>query len=374
MRAVFFGHVEVVRLLLQAGADVGMKDGFDLTATEWSIRRGFDDITRLLRDPASADTSPPPTAAVVEKVRREAAAEGRREEAGDVSRNAASEARKPAEYTAVRRVEEERRGAHDVRQKAEELARIKAREELQRRVEESRRRVAEAARQKSEEAARRHAEDEMRGEVAGPASTPEHESQESPTSSGVKRCPECGTTYQSDILTYCVYDSALLVSDDEPSFGGAVKPHIAATENTKVVPLWVLVLVSLTFLGGGLGGYLINRNISTGPGPGTPALAQPEPANVQQAQPVTDGALKGKETRLPSPEYPAAAKREGVSGKVTVAVTVNNKGDVITARAVSGHTLLQAAAEKAARGAKFSIEKQARGGARTSGTITYDFK
>jgi TonB family protein len=214
----------------------------------------------------------------------------------------------------------------------------------------------------------------MRGEPAGPASTPEHESQEPPKGSGVKRCPKCGTTYQSDILTYCVYDSALLISDDEPSSGGAVKPHISATENTRVVPLWMLVLVSLTFLGGGLAGYLINRNISTGADPGATVPAQQEAARLQQARPVTDGALKGRETSLPDPEYPAAAKREGVSGKVTVAVTVNNKGDVVTARALSGHTLLQAAAEKAARGAKFSTDKQARGGARTSGTITYDFR
>jgi TonB family protein len=379
MRAAFFGHAEVVRLLLQAGADVGMKDGFDLTAVEWSIRRGFDDITRLLRDPASAGTSPPQTDAAGEKVPREAAAEGRREEAGAAGRDAEAEARKPAEEAAVRRVGEESRESPQVGGKAEEAARIEAarieaREELRRRVEESRRRVAEAVRQKSGEAARRPAEEETRGEPARPASTLEHKPQEPPKGSGVKRCPECGTTYQSDILTYCVYDSALLIGDDEASFGGAGKPHIFATENTKVVPLWVLVLVSLTFLGGGLAGYLINRNISTGPGPGATVTAQQEAARLQRDRPVTDGALKGKETSLPDPDYPEAAKREGVSGKVTVAVTVNNKGDVITARALSGHPLLQAAAEKAARGAKFSTEKQARGGAKASGTITYDFK
>ena len=273
---------------------------------------------------------------------------------------------------------EESRESPQTREKAEEAARIEAarreaREELRRRVEESRRRVAEAVRQESEEAARPPAEDETRGEVAGTAATLEHKPQEPPKGSGVKRCPECGTTYQSDILTYCVYDSALLISDNEPSSGGAVKPHIFATESTKVVPLWVLVVVSLTFLGGGLAGYLINRNISTGPGPGATVPAQQEAARLEQARPVTDGALKGRETSLPDPDY-AAAKREGVSGKVTVAVMVNNKGEVISARAMGGHPLLQAAAEKAARGAKFSPERQARGGAKASGTITYDFK
>ncbi|HEX6623761.1 MAG TPA: TonB family protein, partial [Pyrinomonadaceae bacterium] len=335
-------------------------------------RRGFDDITRLLRDPASADTSPTPSDAVVEKVRREAAAEGRREETGDAGRSAEAEARKPADDAAVRRAGEERREAPHAREKAEEAARIEAREELQRRVEESRRRVAEAARQKSEEAARRHAEDETRGEVAGPASTPEHESQEPPTGSGVKRCPKCGTTYQSDILAYCVYDSALLISDDEPSYRGAVGSHVSATGSPYAIRPRVLGLVALTLLGGSLIGYLINRSISTGPG--ATGTAQQEAARLQRERPATDGALKGRETSLPDPDYPTAARREGVSGKVTVAVTVNNKGEVIAARALGGHPLLQAAAERAARAAKFSTEKQARGATRTSGTITYDFK
>jgi TonB family protein len=190
----------------------------------------------------------------------------------------------------------------------------------------------------------------------------------------VKRCPECGTTYQSDILTYCVYDSALLISDDDPAYRGAVEPHFSATRSLYAIRPWVWGVVALTLLGGSLIGYLINRSISTGSDPGATGTAQQEAARLQRNRPATDGALKGRETSLPDPEYPATAKREGVSGKVTVAVTVNNKGDVITARALSGHPLLQAAAEKAARAAKFSTDRQTRAGARTSGTITYDFK
>jgi len=53
------------------------------------------------------------------------------------------------------------------------------------------------------------------------------------------------------------------------------------------------------------------------------------------------------------PEYPPLARAAHVSGQVVVEVTVNEQGDVITASAVSGHPLLKAAAEEAARGWKF---------------------
>ena len=61
IRAAFFGHAEVVRVLLAAGADARARDGYDLTAYEWSARKGFYDVARLLREHVSAEapTTPP---------------------------------------------------------------------------------------------------------------------------------------------------------------------------------------------------------------------------------------------------------------------------------------------------------------------------
>ncbi len=59
------------------------------------------------------------------------------------------------------------------------------------------------------------------------------------------------------------------------------------------------------------------------------------------------------------PEYPEAARRVKVFGSVSVRVEIDEEGNVISATATSGHLLLYAAAEKAARACKFSpyVEK-----------------
>ena len=58
MIAAVFGRDEIVSLLLAAGADVRLKDSLGLTATEWSVRRGFSNIAQLI---ANASTPKLPT-------------------------------------------------------------------------------------------------------------------------------------------------------------------------------------------------------------------------------------------------------------------------------------------------------------------------
>ncbi len=53
------------------------------------------------------------------------------------------------------------------------------------------------------------------------------------------------------------------------------------------------------------------------------------------------------------PDYPAAARANRVTGVVNVAVKFDEQGDVVSAKAVSGHPLLKEAAEQAARSSKF---------------------
>jgi TonB family protein len=69
---------------------------------------------------------------------------------------------------------------------------------------------------------------------------------------------------------------------------------------------------------------------------------------------IEGGTLNGKAASLPNPEYPAIARAAKVSGTVTVAVVVDEEGNVVEAKAVSGHPLLQASAVNAARQAKFT--------------------
>jgi TonB family protein len=135
--------------------------------------------------------------------------------------------------------------------------------------------------------------------------------------------------------------------------------------------VWFLVII--TFLGAGILGGMVVNNIFHEPRSAT-SEGTKQSADVKQDQPVVAGTLNGKETLLPDPEYPESAKRNGASGKVTVAVLVDRTGTVISARALNGDPLLQVPAVAAARKARFAPEKLISRLSRTSGTITYNFK
>lgn len=88
---------------------------------------------------------------------------------------------------------------------------------------------------------------------------------------------------------------------------------------------------------------------------------------------VSGGVLNGKAKSLPLPEYPPAAKAVSASGTVSVQVTIDEEGRVITASAVSGHPLLRSAAQTAALGAKFEPTLLAGQPVKVSGILTFNF-
>lgn len=85
---------------------------------------------------------------------------------------------------------------------------------------------------------------------------------------------------------------------------------------------------------------------------------------------VRGGILNGKAITLPKPIYPAGVD---ASGTVTVEVTVDEYGGVSSARAVSGHALLQQAAVDAALQARFSPTYLMGEPVKVTGLITYNF-
>ena len=89
--------------------------------------------------------------------------------------------------------------------------------------------------------------------------------------------------------------------------------------------------------------------------------------------PISGGVLNGKAISLPKPTYPPIAKAARASGTVTVQVTIDESGNVIAARAVSGHPLLQQSAVQAARQARFSPTMLAGTPVKVTGVITYNF-
>jgi TonB family protein len=88
---------------------------------------------------------------------------------------------------------------------------------------------------------------------------------------------------------------------------------------------------------------------------------------------ITGGVLNGKALALPRPEYPAIARAAHASGTVAVQVLIDEKGNVVSAHAVSGHPLLQAASVAAARAAKFSPTLLEGHPVKVTGVIQYNF-
>lgn len=88
---------------------------------------------------------------------------------------------------------------------------------------------------------------------------------------------------------------------------------------------------------------------------------------------ISGGVLNGKATSLPKPAYPPAARAVRATGSVSVQVLVDEKGNVVTATAVSGHPLLKQAAVEAAKNAKFSPTMLSGKAVKVKGVLTFNF-
>lgn len=99
----------------------------------------------------------------------------------------------------------------------------------------------------------------------------------------------------------------------------------------------------------------------------------PEPTPTPRTAPVSGGVLNGKAISLPKPQYPPIARAARASGTVVVQVLIDENGSVVSAKAVSGHPLLQAVAVAAARQARFSPTKLSGQPVKVTGVIQYNF-
>lgn len=88
---------------------------------------------------------------------------------------------------------------------------------------------------------------------------------------------------------------------------------------------------------------------------------------------VSGGVINGQATSLPKPIYPAAAKAVNAFGSVNVQVMIDETGKITSVRALDGHFLLRAAAEKAAWSAKFNPTLLSGQPVKVTGVIIYKF-
>lgn len=103
-----------------------------------------------------------------------------------------------------------------------------------------------------------------------------------------------------------------------------------------------------------------------------PALKKPTPMPTPKVTPSL-GVINGKAISLPKPPYPLAAQSIRASGDVSVQVTIDESGRVISAKAVSGHPLLKAVSETAARNARFNPTLLSNQPVKVTGIIIYKF-
>ena len=108
-------------------------------------------------------------------------------------------------------------------------------------------------------------------------------------------------------------------------------------------------------------------NIADEPPP--PEAPKPTPPRA----PISGGVLNGKAISLPKPAYPPIARAAHASGTVVVQVLIDENGSVVSAKAISGHPLLQAVAVGAARQARFSPTKLSGQPVKVTGVIQYNF-
>ncbi len=109
--------------------------------------------------------------------------------------------------------------------------------------------------------------------------------------------------------------------------------------------------------------------------PTPPPAYKPKPAPEPKEMPkvIAGGVLNGKAIILAKPDYPAGAKTAKANGNVIVQITIDEEGNVIEAKAVSGNELLYAAAEKAARESKFNKTLFSGQPVRVQGVLNFDF-
>jgi protein TonB len=109
------------------------------------------------------------------------------------------------------------------------------------------------------------------------------------------------------------------------------------------------------------------------PEPAPPPKPTPTPVPKPRA-PISGGVLNGKAVSKPNPSYPPIAKAARASGTVVVQITVDESGKVISARAVSGHPLLQQAAVQGAYQTRFSPTLLSGQPVKVTGTISFNFQ
>ena len=336
--AVIFGHTHIVKQLVRAGADPEQRDNLGLNAIEWAQRRGLTEALDVLTNPQRASTPPKKIVINLEQP---------------------ADTRAPEARESVSDAEKSRRWIAGFKQRLDEQAvrRLNRNESPE---------VREVEPPEPEPEKPKEVVVETRAPTVSEQNKPVHSSRiltppvVSTSSSKRKRCPQCNTVYNGELVSYCPVHMVPLVDADQPI--------IAEPPKSNPPLFWTLVVVTLAgslILGTLLTTYLYRSNQARA------GVAADQPARIIKGSPQVGPELAGKAVSLPEAECPYKDP-EPPSGTVSVRVLVDKNGQVYWARGSGGDWLMRGAANEAAMKSTFSPEKLR--GHEAEGTITYTFK
>ncbi len=365
--AVIFGHTNIVRLLVNVGADPHLRDNLGLDAVAWAQRRGLSEAVSILTNRADPPSAP---RRIVVNI----------DESKEFVPQAPPE--EPQKRETVQADEKSQRWLSGLKQRLDELEARKLNRNEPRLPRPEPEPVEWAPRpeprpvespppltvvpkevpvvEKKPAPALVTTESAVKKERPRPTGRVLIPPDNVPATSGKrKRCPKCNAIYNGELVSYCAHHIVRLVDADQPII----------SEPPKHIPMfWIMVVITLT--GSIVIGSLITAYVYKSNQAAARSAAAQHP-NIQKGFPEVGGELAGKAVSLPEAECPLSGPQP-VSGTVTVRVMVDRKGQVYWARGSGGDWIMRGAATEAAMKSTFAPEKLR--GRETEGTITYTFK
>lgn len=349
--AIVSGHVRLLPLLLEAGANPLLRDSTGLNAIEWAERKGLSDIAKQLKERTTTG-APKPTFELSDRAER-VVQEPRAPSSSPEASNKAS----------IADDEKSRRWIAGIKQRLDEKAsRLQTANVddasdaqtvgVEDTLDEERSLPDQSVTAAQDEISHQREPDAV-------IVTESSSSAARPRVSSLKRCPQCNTVYNSNLVAYCAFHVVPLVDVETP---------VAAAQEdqaSKTLVLWLLVII--TFLVAafiGLFFFLPRGNRSE---QGVAPSSTPTPVTMVKGTPVTDSRLKTKIVDLPAAQTVLKIDKPET---VVVRVRIDSTGRVSAVQSSAANEELRRAAIEAARNATFSADKLRR---ERVGTITYRF-
>jgi hypothetical protein len=361
--AVIFGHTNLVKLLMKAGADPQLRDNLGLNAIEWAQRRGSAEAVAIFKNGLEQNTAPGRIVIPLEEPEKVVPEKRGARPRDEENKESVSEAEKSNRWIAgfKQRLQEQELRRLNRNEPAPPASAVEVEPPPLMTVETRKAAtIAEPPPQPEAKPAPEPAPPAPARSVTPPPRilTPPPAT---PAKSGTrKRCPQCNAIYNSDLVAYCAHHIVPLVDADEPI--------ISEPPRSNTPLFWILLIITLA--GSIVVGSLITTYIyKSRQAAATAAAEQNRP--VQKGMPELGGELAGKAVSLPEAECPVK-EPEPVSGTVTVRIMVDKNGQVYWARGSGGDWLMRGCATDAAMKSTFAPEKLR--GRETEGTITYTFK